>query len=101
MTVDNVLISKLEKLARLNLPEAQRQQLAGDLNAILDMVAKLNEIDTDGVEPLTYISDATFIGREDEVANQVDRQAALSNAPDQNGQYFKLPKVIDLEKVKK
>ncbi len=96
MTVDNALISKLEKLARLELPEAQRQQLQGDLNAILDMVAKLNELDTEGVEPLTYISDATFLGREDKVANQVDREAALRNAPDQDGQYFKLPKVIDL-----
>ncbi len=96
MKIDKALISKLEKLARLNLPEAQRQQLSGDLNAILDMVAQLNELDTEGVEPLTYISDATFLGREDQVANQVERQAALANAPDQNGQYFKLPKVIDL-----
>mgnify|MGYP001801956459 FL=1 len=96
MTVDTALISKLEKLARLLLPPEQRQQLLGDLNAILEMLAKLNELDTEGVAPLTYISDAVFLGREDVVAKQVDREAALRNAPDQDGQYFKEPKVIDL-----
>ncbi len=96
MQINKSLISKLEKLSRLELPETQKDKLAGDLSAILDMVEKLSELDTEGVKPLTYISDAVFIGREDQVKNQVDRDKALANAPDQDGKHFKLPKVIDL-----
>ena len=96
MQINKTLISKLEKLSRLQLPDEQKQALAGDLNAILEMVEKLNELNTEGVEPLVYISDATFQGRADEVKNQESRTAALKNAPDQDGTYFKLPKVIDL-----
>lgn len=96
MEVNKNLISKLEKLAKLQLSEEERNLISQDLNAILKMIDKLNELDTDQVEPLTYISDAVFIAREDEVKNQVDRAKALSNAPDQDGIYFKLPKVIDL-----
>lgn len=95
MQVNKELISKLEKLSRLELSEGEREQLTGDLNAILQMVDQLNELDTSEVAPLTYISDASFVGREDQVANQVDRSTALSNAPEQDGTFFRLPKVID------
>ena len=95
MKIDKALISKLEKLARLELSAKEREQIQGDLNAILDMVAKLEELDTTNVEPLIHISEAVNVMREDAVKNQVGREAALRNAPDSDGQYFKVPKVIE------
>ena len=96
MKVDKTLISKLEKLARLELSDQEKETLTGDLNNILEMVKKMDELDTTTVEPLVYISAAVNVLREDEVHYQVDRQAALYRAPDQDGTYFKVPKVIDL-----
>jgi len=96
MQVDKTLISKLEKLARLKLSPAESTKIQGDLNNILQMVSKLEELDLDNVEPLIYITEEVNVLREDEIKNQVDRAAALSNAPDKNEAHFKVPKVIDL-----
>ena len=96
MQVDKQLILKLEKLARLKLSKAESEKIQGDLNNILQMVSKLEELDLDNVEPLVYITDEVNVLREDEIKNQVDREAALSNAPDRNEEHFKVPKVIDL-----
>ncbi len=96
MKVDKALISKLEKLARQKLSTDEQTELMTDLNKILGMVEKMEEIDTSAVEPLVYVSEEVNVLREDEVKHQVDRQAALDRAPDQDGTYFKLPKVIDL-----
>ena len=96
MQVDKTLISKLEKLARLKLSATESTKIQGDLNNILQMVSKLEELDLDNVEPLIYITEEVNVLREDEIKNQVDRAAALSNAPDKNEEHFKVPKVIDL-----
>ena len=96
MQVDRALILKLENLARLELSDTEREKLANSLNNILTMVDKLNELNTEGVEPLVYINEDVNILREDVVKNQLPRQDALKNAPDHNGTYFKVPKVIDL-----
>lgn len=96
MQIDNTLISKLENLARLELSEEERQKIQQDLNAILEMVAKLESLDTNEVEPLVYLNPDVNVWRTDEVKDQVDQAAALKNAPNQDGTYFKVPKVIDL-----
>ena len=96
MTIDKELISRLEHLARLELSETQRDRIQKDLNDILAMVEKLQELPTEEVEPLIYINEAANVWREDKVEHQVDRKAALSNAPDRNEEFFKVPKVIDL-----
>ena len=97
MQIDNELVSRLEHLARLELSEEERKQMQTDLNKILTMVEKLQELPTDGVEPLVYLNPDTNVWRKDEVAHQVKREDALKNAPDQDGTYFKVPKVIDLK----
>lgn len=95
MVIDNQLISKLEKLARLELGNKEREQIGHDLNDILKMVEKLNDLDTTGVEPLVYVNEEERnVWREDEVHSMVSRDDALKNAPDQDGTYFKVPKVI-------
>lgn len=97
MKIDQQLISRLEQLTRLELTEAEKQRLEGDLNNILAMVERLQSLDTAGVEPLAYINDEEENRwREDEVANQASREEALKNAPDSDDTYFRTPKVIDL-----
>jgi aspartyl-tRNA(Asn)/glutamyl-tRNA(Gln) amidotransferase subunit C len=96
MTITGTLISRLEHLARLELSEEERQALQNDLNNILVMVEKLQELDTETVEPLVYLNEDVNVWREDQVQNQVSQEQALRNAPEQDGTFFKVPKVIDL-----
>jgi aspartyl-tRNA(Asn)/glutamyl-tRNA(Gln) amidotransferase subunit C len=94
MQIDHSLILKLEQLAKLELSPEEREHLTGDLNNILAMIEKLDELDTSHVEPLVYINEEVNVLREDIVKNQVSRKQALSNAPAQNGEYFKVPRVL-------
>ncbi len=96
MLIDGQLISRLENLTRLELTNAERTQLMQDLNNILALVEKMNELDTTSVEPLIYLNPETNTLREDTVSGQVSRKDALRNAPAQDGVYFRAPKVIDL-----
>lgn len=98
MKIDESLILKLEQLARLQLSTAERTAIQNDLNRILEMVEKLEELNTEGVEPLTYINEDVNVLREDVVRGQTDRADALRNAPDQDGEYFRVPKVIPSKK---
>lgn len=95
MQIDSALISRLEKLARLQLDTAEREKLTGDLQRMLDMVDKLRELDTEDVEPLVYLNDQTNAWRDDEIANQLTQTEALQNAPKHDGQFFRVPKVIE------
>jgi aspartyl-tRNA(Asn)/glutamyl-tRNA(Gln) amidotransferase subunit C len=94
MQIDETLILKLEKLARLQLSAADKTKFADDLTNILQMVDTLQTLDTTGVEPLVYMTDAENILRDDVVANQLTQSEALKNAPKHDGQYFRVPKVI-------
>ena len=96
MKIDDQLISRLENLARLQLSATEKEGLKTDLTNILCMVEKLQELDVEDVEPLVYLNEAVNRQREDLISNQVDREAALRNAPDQDGTFFRVPKVIDL-----
>lgn len=94
MEVNKDLILKLEKLSRLELSEAERVAIQKDLGNMLVMVDKLNELDTDGIEPLIYISEEENTLRDDEIKHQVNRVEALKNAPNTDGEFFRVPKVI-------
>ena len=96
MKIDEKLILRLEELARLELLPEERVTIRKDLENILQMVATLESVDTTGVEPLTYISDENNVLRLDEVKNELERKVAMQNAPNTDGTYFKVPKVIDL-----
>lgn len=98
MRIDEPLILRLEKLARLQLSPSERNHIQKDLNAILEMVEKLEELDTKEVSPLVYINEDVNVWRDDKVDGQVDRSEALKNAPDQDGAYFRVPKVIPSKK---
>jgi aspartyl-tRNA(Asn)/glutamyl-tRNA(Gln) amidotransferase subunit C len=94
MEVNKDLILKLEKLSRLELSETERTAIQKDLGNILVMVDKLNELNTDGVEPLVYISEEENPLRDDEIKHQVSRVEALKNAPNTDGEFFRVPKMI-------
>ena len=96
MNIDSILISRLEHLARLELSEEEREQLLVDLNNILAMVEKLQELDTSAVEPLVYVNEEIQELRPDEVGGQISPEKALRNAPDHDDAHFRVPKVIDL-----
>ncbi len=97
MQIDRQLILKLQELARLELSEEQQVRIQVDLGNILNMIEQLQEVDTQGIEPLIYISEAYNVLREDLVENQMERSKAMENAPLTDGTYFKVPKVISIK----
>ncbi len=94
MDIDESLILKLERLARLELSMDERKALRDDLVQITGMIEKLDEVDTTGIEPLMHITDVNTILAKDEVKDQLGSEEALSNAPVKQAPYFLVPKVI-------
>lgn len=94
MKIDSRLISKLEQLAHLDLSSQERENIQNDLNKILVMVEKLEELDTEEVKPLVHVTGEANIWREDVVRGQMSREAALRNAPNEDGTYFRVPKMM-------
>lgn len=94
MEVTDELIDKLANLARLQFSSEEKEGLKKDLGQMISFIDKLNELDTEGVEPLLHISSRVNVLREDEVEGSVSREEALLNAPEQNGEFFLVPKVI-------
>jgi len=93
MKIDDQLILKLEKLSRLRLQNEERAEIKKDIGDILDMVDKLKEVNTEGVEPLIYINEEEHVLRQDLVVNELPVDQALKNASTKKGHFFKVPKV--------
>ena len=89
------LISYLEKLGRIKLTDDEKAKTLIDLRSILGYIDKLNELDTDSVEPLSHAFPITNVYREDIVTNTDRRDAILSNAPAQKDGSFKVPKTVE------
>ena len=87
-------VKHVATLARLQLDEEEVGALTDQLDRILSYVAKLNELDTTGVEPTTHALSLDNAFREDTVVPSLPRQEALANAPSDNGESFVVPKVI-------
>lgn len=81
-------------LARLEVENMEKMQ--EDMSRILDFMDKLNELDTDQVAPLIYLNEEVNVTRSDETGEELSREDALKNAPDTDGTFFKVAKVIDL-----
>jgi len=95
MKIDKDSIKKIAHLARLEFDENGVEKMSRDMSKILDWVEKLNEIDTDNVEPLTTMSTEINVMREDQVAHQLHHEAGLKNAPKSDSDYFRVPKVLE------
>jgi len=95
MTIDKETVEKVAHLARLELSETEKQDMIQDMSKILDFMAKLNELDTTGVEPLVYMTDGANVLREDVVKQQITHEEALENAPKHDEDFFLVAKVIE------
>ena len=93
--IDIKTVEEVAHLARLEFTEEGKAEILNDMNRMLAFVDKLNEMDTDGVEPLIYMTNETNVMREDEPKDTLNQKEALKNAPKKDSDYFKVPKVID------
>ena len=93
--IDEEQVRKVAKLSRLELSEAEVEEFTGQLSAILDYVDKMNELDTDGVEPLAHCLPITNVFRADSVKESLGTEKTLANAPQRDGEFFKVPKILD------
>jgi aspartyl-tRNA(Asn)/glutamyl-tRNA(Gln) amidotransferase subunit C len=94
MQVNDALIDNLAHLARLEFNKEEKAEIKHDLQRIIEFVEKLKEVNTDGVEPLLFMTANTNVLREDNVSGSISREEALLNAPVTDGVFFKVPKVI-------
>ena len=94
MEITNKLIQDIAALAKLEFDEKSAEQMKVDLEKIIGFFDKLSEIDTDGVEPLIYLSEEVSVLREDEIKAVVSQVEALKNAPEKDSDYFKVPTIL-------
>lgn len=93
--IDEAQVRKVAKLARLELSDAEVEEFAGQLSAILEYVEKMNEPDTEGVEPLAHCLAMSNVFREDVVTESLGTEKTLANAPERDGDFFRVPKILD------
>jgi len=93
LSKDDVL--KIAFLARIRVPEERLEPLAGELNNIVGWVEQLAEVDTDGVAPMTSVVEIATPMRTDVVTDGAITDKVLANAPDGEGTFFAVPKVVE------
>ena len=95
MSLDPAAVRRIARLARLRVDDAQVTQIQGELNAILGWIDQLNEVDVSGVEPLTGGALMAMRMRDDVVTDGAQAEAVLSNAPERDGPFYTVPKVVE------
>ncbi len=95
MAIDAATVRKVARLARIAEPEEKLEALAKELTGIMSWIEQLNEVDTDGVEPMTSAVAATLPMREDVVTEGGDATKVLSNAPKTVDGFYVVPKVVE------
>jgi len=93
--IDIKTVDEIAHLARLEFKDEAKAGIINDMNRMLDFIEKLNELDTDKIEPLIYMTQEQNVLREDEPKVTLTQKEALKNAPQKDTDYFKAPKVID------
>jgi aspartyl-tRNA(Asn)/glutamyl-tRNA(Gln) amidotransferase subunit C len=94
MSLNRQDVENIARLARLRLPPAQLEAMAGELSQILAFVEQLNGVDTTGVEPLLSVSQVTLPQRADVVTDGAQQDRVLANAPEKMQGFFVVPKVV-------
>lgn len=95
MTITDETIEYVGILAKLELSEEEKAQAKKDMSDMLAYVGKLNELDTEGVEPMSHAFDVQNVFREDMVTNGDDRENMILNAPEAKEGCYKVPKTFD------
>jgi aspartyl-tRNA(Asn)/glutamyl-tRNA(Gln) amidotransferase subunit C len=94
MDISQETIQHLAHLARLSFEPVQQARIQQDLSNMVGFIEQLQEVDTTGVEPLLFMSEATNIWRTDEISGSITQQEALKSSPIASEYYFKVPTVI-------
>ena len=95
MSIDTNAVRKVARLARIRTSEAEAEVLAKELSNILQMIGQLNEVKTDGIEPMTSVIEMQSPDREDKVTDGGIPEKILANAPEQTAGFFVVPKVVE------
>ena len=95
MNINKNVISKLARLSKLKFNEDEMKLISNDLSKMLDFINQLQDLDTEGIDPLIHMNEEINNWREDKVQGMISQEEALSNSPVKDGTYFKLPKVFD------
>ena len=93
--IDKALVRKVAKLSRLDLTNEEVEEFTGQLSSILDYMAKMNELDTENVEPLAHCLPINNVFRDDVPGESLGTEKTLANAPQRDGGFFKVPKILD------
>jgi len=94
MKVTDALIEKLAHLSRLEFEAGEKEEIRADLERMIGFVEKLNELNTESVNPILHMSPEVNVLRPDQVKGSVSREEALRNAPGKPEMFFEVPKVI-------
>ncbi len=95
MSLDPATIRRIARLARIRVEEDDLARLQAELNGILGWIEQLNEVDIEGVAPLTGAAQMALKMRDDVVTDGGDAERVLANAPARSGDYFTVPKVVE------
>jgi aspartyl-tRNA(Asn)/glutamyl-tRNA(Gln) amidotransferase subunit C len=95
MSIDIDTARRVAKLARIQVPEANLPELANEFSVILGFIEQLNEVDVDGIEPMTSVTPQRLKRRTDVVTDGDQAEAVVKNAPDAREGFFAVPKVVE------
>ena len=95
MSIDKNTVKHISKLARISLDEKNADSLSKDLTSIMKFIENLNKLNTDKIEPLASIINASLKSRKDEVKDGKIKEQILKNSPEKNEEFFVVPKVIE------
>ncbi|WP_299406529.1 Asp-tRNA(Asn)/Glu-tRNA(Gln) amidotransferase subunit GatC [uncultured Roseobacter sp.] len=95
MSIDETTAARVAKLARIKVEPEALPALAGEFNTILGFIEQLNEVDIEGIDPMTSVTPQVLKRRVDEVREGGQQDKILSNAPDAREGFFAVPKVVE------
>ncbi len=95
MKIDDATVRHIARLARIKVDDAEAKTLEGELTGIIKWVEQLDEVDTDGVEPMTCVTEMRIAMRKDEVTDGGYPEEIVRNAPERAGTFFVVPKVVE------
>ena len=95
MSIDLKTVKHISKLAKISLDEKKAKKLEADLNSIFKWIEQLNELKTENVEPLSSIAETKLRLRKDEIKTKNIKDEVLKNSPDENTDFFVVPKVVE------
>lgn len=93
--IDKATVAKIARLSRIKIEDDQLDAMAGELNNILGWIEQLDEVNTDGIEPMASVVDTKLKWRKDQVTDGDKQEAVLKNAPRAEYGFFAVPKVIE------